>query len=83
MWSLPWILLTAAAVFLSLGLSWRHVSDSDTVNGEFLVVALVLGALAICTLCVREMPQLHTKEEKPPTAQQAPPENARLPLVSV
>lgn len=82
-WSLPRILLAVSAVFLALGLSWRHVSDADTVNGSFIVVALVLGALAICTLCIRAMPQLHTNEKRPPMARQTPPENARLPLVSV
>ena len=82
LWFLPWVLLVVATVFLSLGLSWRHVSDADTVNGAFLIVALVLGALALCTLCVREMPELH-KEKEPQPVQQAPPENAQLPLVTV
>lgn len=86
LWFLPWVLLVLATVFLSLGLSWRHVADADTVNGAFLIVALVLGALAFCTLCVREMPQLQeekAKKRKAQPAQQAPPENVQLPLVTV
>lgn len=82
--ALPWILLTLCAVFLALGLSWRQITDADTVNGAFLIVALVLGALALCTLCVREIDPLREEEEKKPQpVQQAPPENARLPLVTV
>ena len=82
--ALPWILLTLCAVFLALGLSWRQITDADTVNGAFLIVALVLGALALCTLCVRELDPLREEEKKKPQpVQQAPPENARLPLVTV
>ena len=83
--ALPWILLTACAVFLALGLSWRQITDADTVNGAFLIVALVLGALALITLCVREIDPMREEEEKkkPQPAQQAPPENARLPLVPI
>ena len=80
--ALPWILLTACAVFLALGLSWRQISDADTVNGAFLIVALVLGALTLITLCVREIDPLR-EEKKPQPVQQTPPENARLPLVTV
>ena len=64
LWFLPWVLVVIATVFLSLGLSWRHITDADTVNGAFLIVALVLGALAICTLCVREMPELHEEKRR-------------------
>jgi len=83
LWFLPWVLLVLATVFLCLGLSWRHVADADTVNGAFLIVALVLGALTFCTLCVREMPQLQNKEKTTRKASLAPPENAQLPLVTV
>ena len=82
--ALPWILLTVSAVFLALGLGWRQITDADTVNGAFLIVALVLGALTIITLCVREIDPLRDEEKKrPQPMQQVPPENARLPLVAV
>ena len=74
---LPWVLLAASATVGALGLSWRQLTEDDTVNGTFLVVSIVLAALAFLLLCVREMP---LKKETHAAAVPVP--GARLPLVS-
>ena len=78
---LPWILLVVSATFLALGLSWRHLTDSDTVNGTFIVLSIAFAALTVVCLCVREIPdRVEPKEEeekKPPAT------TARIPLVTV
>ena len=77
---LPWILLVVSATFLALGLSWRHLTDSDTVNGTFIVLSVAFAALMVVCLCVREIPdRVESKEEeekKPPAT------TARIPLVT-
>tara|TARA_B110000858_G_C17445905_1_gene311950 strand:+ start:142 stop:405 length:264 start_codon:yes stop_codon:yes gene_type:complete len=74
---LPWVLLAASATVGALGLSWRQLTEDDTVNGTLLIVSIVLAALAFLFLCVREMPQ-----KKETHAAAAPVPGARLPLVS-
>ncbi len=76
---LPWILLVVSATLLALGLSWRHLTDSDTVNGTFIVLSIVFAALTLVCLCVREIPDRvePKKEDKPPAT------TARIPLVTV
>ena len=78
---LPWVLLIASATFLALGVSWRHLSDSDTINGTFLVISIVFAALTCMCLCVREIParvEQKDKEKEPPPAS-----TANMPLVAV
>ena len=76
---LPWFLLAASATCLALGLSWRHLTDADTVNGSFLIASIVLAALTFATLCVREIPdRVAQKDEK-----QSSEASARLPMVTV
>ena len=74
---LPWVLLTASATVGALGLSWRQLTEDDTVNGTLLIVSIVLAALALIFLCVREMPR-----KKETDAATVPVPGARLPLVS-
>ena len=74
---LPWVLLAASATVGALGLSWRQLTEDDTVNGTLLIVSIVLAALAFLLLCVREMP---LKKETHAAAVPVP--GARLPLVS-
>lgn len=80
--ALPYILLIASVVLVSLGLSWRHLTDSDTVNGAFVLAGIILACLAFAVACIRDIPQL-TKGHKVELAHQSPPENARLPFVAV
>ena len=78
---LPWVLLVLSATFLALGLSWRHLSDSDTINGTFLVLSIVFAALMFICLCVREIPdRIDPKEEKEKEEKEPP---AQLPLMPV
>ena len=79
---LPWVLLVLSATFLALGLSWRHLSDSDTINGTFLVLSIVFAAFMFICLCVREIPdRIKPKEEEEEEKQEEPP--AQLPLMPV
>ena len=82
LWLLPWVLVTASATFLALGLSWRHLTDADTVNGAFLIVSIVLAALAFVSLCVREMPEKKDEKSRDATGKTLP-TSARIPLVPV
>ena len=74
---LPWVLLAASATVGALGLSWRQLTEDDTVNGTLLVVSIVLAALALIFIFVREMPR-----KKETHAAAVPVPGARLPLVS-
>jgi len=56
---------------------WRQLTEDDTVNGTLLIVSIVLAALALIFLCVREMPR-----KKETHAAAVPVPGARLPLVS-
>ena len=71
------MLLAASATVGALGLSWRQLTEDDTVNGTLLIVSIVLAALAFLFLCVREMPR-----KKETDAAAVPVPSARLPLVS-
>ena len=83
LWILPWVLVIASATFLALGLSWRHLTDSDTVNGAFLIASIVLAALAFVSLCVREMPEKKEEEKARDATGQTRATSARIPLVPV
>ena len=78
---LPWVLMIVSGTFLALGLSWRHLTDSDTVNGTFLVISIVFAALFFVCLCVREIPEREKAEKE--VEEKEPPPPAQLPLVSV
>lgn len=80
--ALPWILIIVSVVLVSLGLSWRHLTDSDTVNGAFVLAGIILAGLAFVVGCIRDIPQL-AKTHKAQMAHQSPPDNARLPFVTV
>ena len=77
---LPWVLIIVSGTFLALGLSWRHLTDSDTVNGTFLVISVVFAALFFVCLCVREIPE-RERPKKEVEVDEPPP--AQLPLVPV
>ena len=80
--ALPWILTIVSVVLVSLGLSWRHLTDSDTVNGAFVLAGIILACLAFVVGCIRDIPQL-TKGHKVQMAHQSLPDNPRLPFVTV
>jgi len=56
------VLLGATLFFV--GLSWRSLTDSNTANGPFVGIGIVLVALGLAVSCATDMP----KEQQPDDA---------------
>ena len=61
---LPWVCVLVGATLFFVGLSWRSLTDSDTANGPFVGIGIVLVALGLAVSCATDMP----KEQQPDDA---------------
>jgi len=81
---LPWVLVTVGALLFVIGLSWRNLTSSDTVN-PFLVIGGVLCVMLAGSMscCADRPPMQEDDYDKPaPPTQQPQQVQVQLPPLS-
>lgn len=73
---LPWVLVTVGGLLFVIGLSWRNLTSSDTVNPFFVIGGVLCVMLAGAMSCCAD--RVPMQDDKPPTQQPQPPQ-AQLP----
>ena len=70
---LPWVLVVVGALLFVIGLSWRNLSSSDTVNPFFVIGGVLFVMLAgVLSCCADRTPLRDDDRDGSPSPQPAP-----------
>jgi len=76
--ALPWVLLVVGALLFVVGLSWRNLSDSDTVNAGLVITGLLFTMLAGVLSCATDRAPERDYEPQEPQEPQEPRDPVRV-----
>ena len=87
--ALPWVLAVVGALLFVAGLSWRNLSDSDTVNPGLVITGLLFTMLAGVLSCVtarapeRDYEPREPREPREPVGVAPERKEAQIPFVPI